>query len=38
MFFSYSHHPYEDYEVDETALPQDPVNGRSHKNLQDTGF
>jgi tRNA nucleotidyltransferase (CCA-adding enzyme) len=33
MFFSYAHHPYEDYEVDETAIPLEPIYGRSHKNL-----
>lgn len=34
LFLAYSHHPYEDYQVDSTELPTDPVNGRSHMALE----
>jgi len=34
LFYSYSHHPYEDYTLDSTKMPIDPKNGRSHMHLE----
>ena len=38
MFFGYSHHPFEDYQLDGTNMPVDPIKSRSHMNLEEAGF
>jgi len=38
LFFAYSHHPFEDYDIDSTTLPDDPKNGRSHMSLEQLGW
>jgi hypothetical protein len=33
LFFSYVHHPYEDYDLNNQKMPIDPVNSKCHMNL-----
>mmetsp|Transcript_24137 Transcript_24137/g.36659 ORF Transcript_24137/g.36659 Transcript_24137/m.36659 type:complete len:106 (+) Transcript_24137:798-1115(+) len=38
LFYSYVHHPFEEFDLDGTKLPTDPLHSRSHMHLMEAGF